>query len=316
MKLKSVIFISLAAVLLLVLNTLFWAKKSAEHYLQKAQKTVDPQVKIKLLTKAVSFDNALQDAYLQRAKAYLDLVNRKFADIFMFLYGSELSSEQENNLAKAVVDLENVSYDKKYFEMGQVYFFMRDYKKADEEFARALEEKPSDYDINMFDALTDIGLGNFDEAITALNETVRLNPDKSQPYLIVARLYSQKQEYGAAVGNYRKAFDYSNDNLKILKSLITAFISVKDWNYAQKTLDKLKTIPDMKASVNIFYAAYHWNKNADKEMMFAYLNKAKQYDAQELRDPYFFPIWFFRDLKDDTDFKKYIPFQAVSDIIK
>ncbi|HUT85812.1 MAG TPA: hypothetical protein VMW66_03125 [Elusimicrobiales bacterium] len=308
MKLKKTIFLTLIVAVAIVLIAIFWTKKSAKNYFERAQSEQNLEKKIKLLTKVISFDKDFKQAYLLRADTYLKLASPDYGDIFgIICCGKKLSYLQERYVQKAAIDLEKIEQGEKDLEMGQVHFFMQNYSKAFVMLNRALKKTPKYFDAILFTGFAHMTLKDYNATIKLFEKALDLGSDKIEIRLMIARLHEMKGEIDSAMEHYRYVIDLGLDDPDELYSLSGIFILRKDFNYAQKAINTLNEAPDNKSTAQILYAAYYWNKDGDKKKTFSYLEEAKNIGGREFDIPETFPVWLFKGLENNAEFKNYLP---------
>lgn len=306
MKIKRILFTALIITVVVVIIAIFWSRKASVDYLDKAIKETNPQTKIELLTKAVSINKNLEDAYLERAKTYLKLAG-DYMDIFRFVYGGGYTKKiNEDYIEKAYTDLQKVTKSEKYTELGKINLIRQDYNLALENLGKPPKSALNIFETRLFTAFAYVGLKNYRQSLEILQGLLDSSPDKSKIYSMIANLHSRIQDNKLALENYRKALDSEITDTGLLYSLSYDFLVKKDWDYAKKAIDKLSTT-NMQPSSYILYALYYWNKDKDKSKTMDYLQKAKDAGAIETKDLRMFPIGLLEGLQSDPDLQKYLP---------
>jgi len=161
---------------------------SAEQYVDQGVKEKDPQIKVKLYTKAIELNPNYAVAYNNRGNAQLSQKNLGYA-------------LQDLNQAIAL----NPNYALAYNNRGKVYFQRKKYDLALQDYDRAISLKPDfakacvnrgkvyfmrqDYDLAMMD---------FDRAIA-------LKPDYAAAYYFRASIYHRQGDIEQARVSYTKA---------------------------------------------------------------------------------------------------------------
>jgi len=108
-----------------------------------------------------------------------------------------------------------------------------------------LEEKPEHY--------SHLGLVNyqqnlFEEAKSAYQKSIELDPERPQRYVSLAQVYrSLKQPYNAIICA-NKALEIEEDNVNFLLLLTELFNEVKDSKSAQKTIKRMKQLNEKSAT--------------------------------------------------------------------
>lgn len=303
---KKIIYI-IVVVILIALAAVFLTRKSADRYFYQAQKEQSADKKIELFTKAISLNKNLKKAYIARGKVYLKLGEPGYYMTFLFsLHNGNIGDYRKDYLSKALADLERLEYKEKHFDIGRIYLLMHNYKNSLSELDKALKITPASFEIQLFKACAYAGLEDYDKTSEILTGIIDSSPDKSKVFRMLAKLYEKKKDHNKALGNYRKAFDYSSD-VDMLYDLAYVFIRLQDWTYADKAVERLSKTGYRKNSAYVLMAAYQWRRYSDKTKTIDYIKKASASDAREFRRPAPFPLRFFEGLENDPEFNEYLP---------
>lgn len=246
------------------------------------EKLGDIEYAIKAYTSALKFD-------INKDKAYYNLGRLYYSQK---AYG--LSLEAYNNLIHIRPDLDDSSV---FNSIGNVYKETGDYKKAEENYKKAVTIDPaySDARYNLADlyhmsgehdlaikefkkvikidpdhTVTYLNLGweyalkgELDHAIECYKSVTVLEPDHKKAHHLLGKLYYQKKEYGLAVQELRKALN-GNSNFEIHVLLGQAYREMKAYDLAVEAFKKaLEIKPEFAAGHYLLAKTYHKLKKYD-----------------------------------------------------
>ena len=136
-----------------------------------------------------------------------------------------------------------------YYEIGDAYFYQKDYDRATEYYNRAKELYPNSvYDYNCLVGNVYYNKQDYDKAINYYQEAVNLAPDSSHTiglYVVLGGTYLQKQNYDEAIGYFEKAADIAPDSIKNFFEgfvHITDFANFIDNYYSDGSSDDIKQL--------------------------------------------------------------------------
>jgi tetratricopeptide (TPR) repeat protein len=112
-----------------------------------------------------------------------------------------------------------------YELLGRLSLDRQDYEKALNYLNKAEELKPDLLSASLLIADIYMRQGKFDLAITQAEKIIGKHPKDHQPYMLLARLHDQKQEYEQANRYYRKVLALDTDSAAAANNLA--------WNYAE-----------------------------------------------------------------------------------
>jgi len=98
-----------------------------------------------------------------------------------------------------------------YFGLGYNYYLSGNYNKSIENYTRALEIRPDNY---TFRKLGNVykRMGKFDDALTAYNTSIELDPNYNYVFYCRASVFKAKQNYKAAIRDYEKYIELTNND--------------------------------------------------------------------------------------------------------
>ncbi len=161
-----------------------------------------------------------------------------------------------------------------YSKFGNLYVEMKDYKKAIEEYKKAINFNPKNhlYYNNLGNALAEIKeyknaltsyrkaikieknfletyinmgdvlriIGEYSEAILAYNNALKINPKSTKAYVGMGLAYSKIRNFKEAITNFSTAYNIEPDYEYLLGYLLGSKMFVCDWKDFDILLSKLK----------------------------------------------------------------------------
>ncbi len=148
--------------------------------------------------------------YVKDIKGIKGEYQMEFSDLYISEKLPEETKEKLDEVAKKSEFLEGIGVElgpEDFFNRRLDYSFKGEYKKANEEFAKATRLKP-DY-ANAWDrkGIALDRLGKFEESLKSFDKAIELQPDHSLFWYNRACTYSLKRDKGKALENLHKAIE-------------------------------------------------------------------------------------------------------------
>jgi hypothetical protein len=164
------------------------AALTAAQYVNQGVKEKDPQIKVKLYTKAIELNPNYAVAYNNRGHAQLSQKNLGYA-------------LQDLNQAIAL----NPNYALAYNNRGKVYLQQKKYDLAIQDFDRAISLKPDFTAAYVNRGKVYLIRQDYDRAMMDFDRAIAIKPDYAAAYYSRASVYNQQGDYEQARANYAKA---------------------------------------------------------------------------------------------------------------
>jgi tetratricopeptide (TPR) repeat protein len=161
---------------------------SAEKYVDQGVKEKDPQIKIKLYTKAIELNPNYAVAYNNRG--YTQLTQKNFGYALRDL-----------NQAIAL----NPNYSVAYNNRGNVHFQRQKYEQAWQDYDRAISLKPDFTEAYVNRGHVYFIRKDYDLAMMDFDRAIAIKPDYAAAYYFRAAIYHQQGDIEKARANYTKA---------------------------------------------------------------------------------------------------------------
>jgi tetratricopeptide (TPR) repeat protein len=124
------------------------------------------------------------------------------------------------------------------FELGKEAYDKKDYRHAIDHFSRVIQLDSRFPHIHRWRSACYRLLGEYDRAVSDLNEDLKLNPSRGLSYAERGDVYYLNREYDRAIGDYTKAIDLSYQlDLSYLRRA-QAYVAKKDHDHALADFDK------------------------------------------------------------------------------
>ncbi len=125
------------------------------------------------------------------------------------------------------------------FELGRIYYDIGYYGEAVRYLERSVEVDPLfEVGYNLL-AYAHNGLGNFSDALRAINQYVSLVPDEPNPYDSRGDIYCANGLFDRAVESYRMALDRDRDFITSQSKLGDAYFALRDYEAAQDHFEEI-----------------------------------------------------------------------------
>jgi serine/threonine protein kinase/Flp pilus assembly protein TadD len=126
------------------------------------------------------------------------------------------------------------------FNLGDTYFFKKEYDMAIIEYTEAIRLKPDYADAYFSRGASYLFKGDYDHAIADYTEAIRLQPDFAHAYYGRANAYSQKANYDQAIIDYTEAIRLKSDFIYAYAGRGNAYYGKA--NYDQAIVDYTEAI--------------------------------------------------------------------------
>lgn len=143
-----------------------------------------------------------------------DLRRKEYAMVFKQIgncyYYTRDYEQAEYNYSKAIeLDLD---YATAHRNLGNVYGIQKKYKLALAEYSKAIELDPEDPNSYFNRGTTYIRLKEYDKAITDYTRATKLNPEFASAYINRGVTYDYLKEYEEAIADFTRAIDLNPEN--------------------------------------------------------------------------------------------------------
>lgn len=196
-----------------------------------------------------------------------------------------------------IIELSPTSSESKiaYINLGNVYFKFKLYKKAIQNYEKALQlDKESD-NIYINLGLAYNAIGNFNKALTLFQTAVNLNPDNYNAHIYLAQAYEK-------LGHREDARNIYNDAIDLFPESYEAYFYLGNNYYALSKFEKAKQVyikllelnppDDIRLKVNLSLAnIYDELKDYNKAIEFA--KKVLTFDSKNVTGNYNMGIIYF-----------------------
>lgn len=235
---------------------------------------------IEALTRAVAINPNLAEAHARLGYAYLSkgkeekeaaIEFRKaveikpdfppFASLYMLLGDID---ESEGKLDEAGNKYEHAFKLRRYMGMWQEYFetpgFFRLVQKEEEQWKKAIEENPSDYEAHYRLGMAYLSRGgNLRDATVEFEKALKIKPDYVDAYCILGDI-CDSQQLSLAVENYNKALKLRPEDAKIYCSLGGIYLCMLSNNKNDKTkyINEARAAFEKAIEINPHYFEAHY----------------------------------------------------------
>jgi tetratricopeptide (TPR) repeat protein len=96
-------------------------------------------------------------------------------------------------------------------------------------FRTALEADPQSAQLNYLVGLALIGEGKASEAVAALQDSIRLQPDAIKPHLILAHVFDKQEDHDKAIEQWRQALDIDPNSIPALEGMSANLLAKEDY---------------------------------------------------------------------------------------
>jgi tetratricopeptide (TPR) repeat protein len=166
---------------------------------------------------------------------------------------------------------------KEWSDLGHQYYNLRDWDRAIHAYTEAIKLKSNDSESYRLRASAYIGKHLYDKAIEDCNEAIRINRGNANAYNERAVCYTFKQDYKVALEDYGEAIRLKPGDYIFLSGRAHVYNLVKEFDKAIEDADAaIKANPNDGYSFNERGLAYSWKKDYEKSL--SDLNKAIKLD--------------------------------------
>ena len=163
----------------------------------------------------------------------------------MFRIALMASPEVDNGINSVIVDLnrkiaENPENVESIIALGHVYRILGQPAEANRFYQKALKLNPDNFHLNIFSAMTNIQVKNFNEALQELSRAVEKNPMDVYARLARGRMDMILRKYQEAAGDFQKALEVQPDNRQAAFALSLAYQALGQNAKAMGLLNQLK----------------------------------------------------------------------------
>ncbi|WP_300368809.1 tetratricopeptide repeat protein [Brachyspira sp.] len=123
-------------------------------------------------------------------------------------------------------------------EIGIIYYDNNQYEMAIKYFDEALDIQPNNSEAIKYKAFCFVNIGNFDEAISSMNDVLKKFPDDSLLNYNLGRAYKGREDYKTAIRYYSNSYKDKEYSVKSLYEMGLCYIKLENIELAIKTLEK------------------------------------------------------------------------------
>jgi tetratricopeptide (TPR) repeat protein len=256
---------------------------------------------LEMINRAISIDSMKADYRIHRASIYYsqekyDLVIRdcyaageySANDARIYLLRGKVCMATKSYggaivlLGKAIKNTTDVKLlSEAYFQRGNAYFEMAQYREAIEDFKSAGQFGEKSVDLLMAQANTYFRLKQFDNALNLIKEILSTKPDFAGAYELTGKIYLEMNEFSAAIEAFEKNTQLRPNDFSAFNLLAGAFLNNQDFDNALINIRKSIAIDPSepyahKLSGLIFLKQGDVDKGCNalfKAMMLGYLEK-------------------------------------------
>lgn len=199
------------------------------------------------------------------------------------------ASTQKNlgNLDKAVelydqVISINPNYASAYFDKANVMFQKKEVQKAIELTQKAISLQPQNIWYHLQLAEIYINIQDYDNAALTIENIIEIEPDNIDYYQQLAQIYNQKQDQANMLRTFDRIEQKWGQSEEITMFKFRYFMDKKDYDRAEKEINKLQTASPSQKSYLAILAEINMNKQNYPKAL-EYYQKIEQIDPQ---DPY------------------------------
>jgi tetratricopeptide (TPR) repeat protein len=114
-------------------------------------------------------------------------------------------------------------------QLGNWFASNKQFECAVETFRSALKADPGSAQLHYLEGLAQVGSGHTSEALPAVQEAARLQPDAIKPHLLLATLYNQSGNYEEADRQWKKALTIDPKSMIALEGQSSSLLARKDY---------------------------------------------------------------------------------------
>jgi len=196
------------------------------------------QVRLPLAGAAVVFALTLiplrseRDLKLTKAQCFANLATRYY---------------QEDSADKAITVFNKALLIAPYHsnslhDLGVIYFFKKDYTKAEQYLTACLKVEPTHYAANFFLGRVYDEQGRLPEALEAYGKARSVQPGNLEIQFNIATVFQRMGRYQDALVTYDEMLKIAPDNPLVYHNLSVAYFNMKQYSQARAYLDKVKAL--------------------------------------------------------------------------
>ncbi|WP_041537125.1 tetratricopeptide repeat protein [Pseudopedobacter saltans] len=199
----------------------------------------------------------------------------------LFFLGLQNKLNQQNQAAinnfNSIIALDPQNHNA-YYELAQIYFKSKDYEKAKENIQKAITVNGENEWYWVLSATIYQELKDYNLLSYALDELVKLSPDKIEYRLEKANTLMLLQKPGDAIKEYQEIEKNIGSGLETLEGKLRAYRALGDFKSAEEELKKQINLDPANFRYHILLGDLYFN-NKDKENAVASYKKAKELDS-------------------------------------
>ena len=123
-------------------------------------------------------------------------------------------------------------------EIGIIYYDNRQYETAIKYFDEALDVQPNNSEALKYKAFCFVNIGNFNDAISGMNNIYKKFPDDPLLNYNMGRAYRGREDYKTAIRYYSNSYKFKEYSVKSLYEMGLCYIKLENIESAIKTLEK------------------------------------------------------------------------------
>jgi len=170
---------------------------------------------------------------------------------------SRLKTGNLNILEKELLEMKKSKLGKKNFMVYDFLYRIYMKKKKQGNVMKILEEAiknlPNSIPFQINYALKLMESGRYNEAITACNEIIKIDPGFTRAYKVLADIYNLKGYIEKSIDNYKKAIDTEPNNISMKITFAEKLISVKKYKEALEIYNSLIQMEEVKANSGLVF---------------------------------------------------------------
>ena len=262
----------------------FWASITY-HLLDKLEEAN------KSITKAVKFSNGISSKEKMKISWVYAAYNKE--------------TQKSFNLLKKLVQEYPDDKELKYQLAGNYYYF-KEIDKAEQLLQQTLQLDPQYVQVYILQSALFREKGEYENAITSLNNYIKIKKDDAAPYHYLGEIYEAKGDFKKAAAYYNKALLVKPDFHFSILSLANIYSTLGEYKKAkEKYLSALKVLPSEELKARVYSGLTHVNIAQGKyKQAIRNINQALKYQGSiEGKANYFIMlarIYFRKEMFDST----------------
>ncbi len=148
-------------------------------------------------------------------------------DYAQYVFGNILFEKKETD--KSIDAFQEAIRQNPFFslpraKLGMVYYYLGNYKAAQEQYETVLEINPADYNTHFNLGVLFQQVGQLKEAAAQFIETIQLYPQHHKAYYELGTIYQGNNQFNEAIEAYQKSLAVKSDQVQILLALGTVYL--------------------------------------------------------------------------------------------